>query len=70
MKINQHFIGRLLAFANQGEGNSVVEEHVVLELTELSKEGVEIGFNDRNERVYLKFSYADLVRAIEGFNDE
>lgn len=41
------------------------DEDVILECTELTKDGiVEIAWDDRNERCYIKFQLADLMRAM------
>lgn len=66
---NPYFSGRLYAFDKKTEDENVAEQ-VVCELTEISNEGVEIAFDDRNERVYLKFRLSDLARAVESMNEE
>lgn len=41
------------------------DEDVIVECTELTEDGVvEIAWDDRNERCYIKFSVADLMRAM------
>jgi hypothetical protein len=60
-----YFVGRLYAFDKKTEDANVSDERVVCELTEVSHEGIEIAFDDRNERMYLKFRISDLARAVE-----
>lgn len=47
---------------NDDENN---DEDVIVECTELTKDGVvELAWNDRSERCYIKFNVADLMRAM------
>lgn len=61
--MNNEFVGTLSTFDKKGEGDEIVdEENVLVQVTDLQKDGrIEIAFNDRNERCYLKFSLSDLV---------
>lgn len=65
-----YFVGRLYAFDQKTENENVDDQRVVCELTEVSQEGIEIAFDDRNERVYLKFRMSDLARAVESMSGE
>jgi hypothetical protein len=60
--MNTEFVGRLMTFDKKGEGDEIIDQNVLLEVTDLQKDGrIEVAFNDRNERCYLKFNLADLV---------
>lgn len=61
--MNKNFVGTLNTFDKKGEGDAIIEdEDVLVEVTDLQVDGlVEIAFNDRNERCYLKFSLPDLI---------
>jgi hypothetical protein len=55
------FVGHLTAIENKNDDENVNED-VLLEVVDFTEAAeVEIAFNDRNERCYLKFSLADLV---------
>ena len=60
---NYKFVGILNAFDKKTEEENVSEETVVVELVQEDTE-IELTFSDRNERVYIKFRFADLMRAI------
>jgi hypothetical protein len=65
MKEINEFAGRLMTFDKKGEGDTVIEENVLLEITDFTDAAeVEIAFTDRNERCYLKFSLSDLMAFI------
>lgn len=62
MPINKEFVAQLMTFDKKGEGDEVVDENVLVEVTDLRKDGlIEIAFNDRNERCYLKFPLPELL---------
>jgi hypothetical protein len=62
MPINKEFVAQLMTFDKKGEGEEVVDENVLVEVTDLTKDGlIEIAFNDRNERRYLKFQLPELL---------
>lgn len=58
------FAGQLMALdRKRDEENN--NEDVIIECTELTKDGVvELSWDDRNERCYIKFNLADLMRAM------
>lgn len=59
------FAGRVMAFDKKGEGDENNDQATLVELTQVTRSGiVEIAFNDRNERCYLKFKLSDLMTAI------
>lgn len=58
------FIGTLNAFDKKTDVDNVDDESVVVELIEANGAEIELAFDDRNERVYVKFRFADLMRAI------
>lgn len=72
--MNKHgyFVGKLHAFDKKTDDTVIEDKDVVIELTSCDQYGVEVAFDDRNERVYLKFQLADLARAVQLFseNDE
>lgn len=60
--MNDEFVGHLMTFDKKGEGEEIIDENVLLEVTTLQKDGrVEIAFTDRHERCYLKFSLSELM---------
>lgn len=60
--MNEEFVGHLMTFDKKGEGEEIVDENVLIEVTDLQKDGlIEIAFNDHNERCFLKFSLSELV---------
>ncbi len=65
-----YFVGRLYAFDKKTDNENVEDQRVICELTEVSSEGIEIAFDDRNERVYLRFRMSDLARAVESMSGE
>jgi hypothetical protein len=51
----ENFVGHLMTFDKKGEGEEIVDEEVMLEVTAVRQDGViEIAFTDRNERCYLQ----------------
>lgn len=55
------FVAKLLTFEKKKDEINV-EEEVFLEFCAGYKSGeIELAFDDRNERVYLRFSLADLM---------
>lgn len=59
------FQGQLICFDKHGNGDETVSTTTLIEVTDLSKEGrIELAFNDRNERCYIKFRLADLMAAM------
>ncbi len=63
--MNKEFVGHLMTFEKKGAGEEIVDENVLLEVTSFEQNGdVEIAFNDRNERCYLKFPVQELLRHI------
>ncbi len=62
----KHFMAELSAFERNGEGDQSLDDTVVaVEVLSFDKDGTTLGFNDRNERVYLRFRLSHLVSAIE-----
>jgi hypothetical protein len=58
----KEFAGRLMCFKGDDEN---ADGLVVVELTDTMAGGVvELAFDDRGERVYLQFRFADLAAAI------
>ena len=59
---NREIVAGLMTFDKNGEGNEIIDENVLLEVTNLTKDSrIEIAYNDRNERVYLQFSLSELL---------
>jgi len=62
---NKEFVGHLLTFDKKGDGDEIIDDNVLLEVTQLRRDGnVEVAFNDRNERCYLRFRLSDLMEHI------
>ncbi|HWS67708.1 MAG TPA: hypothetical protein VN325_33480 [Steroidobacteraceae bacterium] len=59
--LKDHFIAKLMAFKGDDETQ---EAMVAIEITEAPGEDVEIAFDDRGEKVYLRFRLADLQMAV------
>ena len=58
------FVGHFTSFETKNEKENVNED-VLLEVVDFTTDAeVEIAFNDRNERCYLRFSLADLMTHI------
>jgi hypothetical protein len=64
--MREHFTIELNCFDEKGEGDLTVEAaKATAQVTSLFKDGtVEFAFDDRNERVFLRFDFADLLRAV------
>ena len=64
--MQQYFTAELSTFDGNGEGDQVVEDKAVAcEVISFNKDGAAcICFDDRNERVYLQFTLADLLTAV------
>jgi hypothetical protein len=63
----EQFVGHLITFdIDNGDSDSVVvDSGILVEVTDFTNESeVEIAFDDRNERCYLRFSLADLAASI------
>lgn len=64
-KREEEFVGHLMTFDKKGEGDEVIDENVLLEVTQVRKDGqVELAFSDRNERCYVQFSLAELMQHV------
>lgn len=62
MPNNKEFVAQLMTFDKKGEGEEIIDENVLVEVTDLQRDGlIEIAFIDRNERCFLKFPLADLI---------
>lgn len=62
-QVMHQFVGHLMTFGKNGEGDEIVDEDVLIEVTEVLKDGqVEFAFTDRNERCYLKLNIGDLTQ--------
>ena len=60
--MNNEFTAALLTFDKKGEGDEIMNQNVLVEVTQLRKDGrIEIAYTDRNERVYLAFRLQDLM---------
>lgn len=58
------FAGSIIMIDNKNDETNN-EESVVIECTDLGRDGtVEIAFDDRNERCFVKFKLQDLVAAM------
>ena len=55
------FVAKLMAFKGDDEMQDMA---VAVEITEAPGEDVEIAFDDRGERVYLRFRLAELQMAV------
>jgi len=57
--MNNYSAGRLMVFKNDDD---IVNEPKIIEFTDFKKPcDVEIAFDDRGERVYVKFTLTDLL---------
>jgi hypothetical protein len=63
--INRHFAGIVIGFGQGGEGEQVFEETLAIEVVD--KKPVEIAFNYKGERVYVKFNVEELLAAIKEY---
>jgi hypothetical protein len=59
MNVNTKFVGRLMAWKGDDESN---EQDTMVEVTEVDNATgeVELAFDDRNERVYLRMKLHEL----------
>lgn len=63
--MNNEFAGRIMAFDKKGEGDENQDDGTLIEVTTVTQSGlIELAFNDRNERCYLKFKLSDLMTAL------
>jgi hypothetical protein len=64
-KREEEFVGHLMTFDKKGEGGEVIDENVLLEVTQVRNDGgIELAFTDRNERCYVQFNLADLMQHV------
>lgn len=57
--------GSILVFGGKTLDEDVLDTSLLIEVTDFTKDGrLEIAFNDRGERTYLKFSLADVIKQI------
>ena len=64
-KQENEIVGHLMTFDKKGEGEEVIDENVLIEVTDVRKTGlVELAFNDRNERCYVQFNLRDLMTQV------
>jgi hypothetical protein len=70
--MQKYFTIELDAWDETGEGEQTVEgDKTTGEVVGFNKDGtIDIAFNDRNERTYLKFSLADLMAALAHYRGE
>jgi hypothetical protein len=62
--MNNEFAGWLMTFEKKDD-SELEDKGVLLEVTQVKADGtVEIAFDDRNERCYLKFDLSDLMKHI------
>ena len=59
--LKDSFVAKLMAFKGDDEMQDAM---VAVEITEAPGEDVEIAFEDRGERVYLRFRLAELQGAV------
>jgi hypothetical protein len=59
--LKDSFVAKLMAFKGDDEQQDTM---VAVEITEAPGEDVEIAFDDRGERVYLRFRLAELNAAV------
>ena len=59
--LKDSFVAKLMAFKGDDEQQDAM---VAVEITEAPGEDVEIAFEDRGERVYLRFRLAELNAAV------
>lgn len=58
----ENFVGHLLTFDKKGEGEEVINEEVMVEVTLVRADGViEMAFMDRNEKCYLQVPIGTLL---------
>jgi hypothetical protein len=61
-----HMAGHLMVFKSD---DTIVDQPTMLEVTDLTKSGlVEIAFDDRGERVYVRVPLAEMMRIIAAEN--
>lgn len=59
------FAGVLMTFSRKNDGDVIVDETILIEVVDFNDVGeVEIAFDDRNERCYIRFSISDLVNSV------
>jgi hypothetical protein len=58
-----NFVGHLMTFRNNGDGETTFEKDVFVEVVEINKDGrIELGFDmPNNIRGYLKFRLQDMM---------
>lgn len=62
--MNKEFAGWLMTFEKKDD-SEIEDKGVLLEVTSAKANGqVEVAFDDRNERCYLKFDLADLMKHV------
>lgn len=69
--MNDEFVGRLMAF--KGDDEYVSQANVLLEVTEVDGDMVEVAFNmplPKSLRVYVSIPMAELVRRVAEFHQE
>jgi hypothetical protein len=59
--LKDSFVAKLMAFKGDDEQQDTM---VAVEITEAPGDDVEIAFDDRGERVYLRFRLAELNAAV------
>jgi len=61
------FAGHLKTYDDKRD-EEIVDEGVLIEVTTFNKDGtVELAFNDRNERCYLRLRLQDLMEHVSQF---
>lgn len=60
----EKFVGHLMAWKKRDDSDSVIDEDCLLELTEAKDGEVELSFEDRDERCYLRFSLVELLQRV------
>ena len=63
--LRKEFAAQVMAFDKKGEGDEIQDDGTLVEVTDFTADGhIELAFNDRNERCYLKFRLADLMTVL------
>lgn len=70
-KREEEIVGHLMTFDKKGEGNEIIDENVLVEVTQYRKDGViELAFADRNERCYLQVSLPEVLAQVARLHGE
>lgn len=62
MSANTHMAGHLMVFKSD---DAIIDQATMVEVTDLTKSGmIELAFDDRGERVYVRVPLAEMMRIL------